>query len=266
MDPETFSSEFRGLQERRPADRDSFNEEFRGASDSLIAKDRPELVGGRGRGAVVLMAVTLMLPVLIGGGLALWYWAVPIGHWLAGDAPRAEPAVEAEPEADEVAPPTPEPAPAPEVEKVFGIRGVPDGEADPTPEPAQPDAPVQPPDPPVQPNPPVQPPVQPNPSNSKLEAVSTNVRGNVGSTAVNASLDQLDAALLDCWAKAGAGGSIELELSFGITRDGTLHAIALGGGSEALHACVRATLPMSGWPAPQAGGEASVSRTWKLGG
>lgn len=191
------------------------------------------------------MAGTLLLPVLIFGGLAMWYWAVPIGRWLSGDAPPAEPTVASEPEmAQQAAPmPTPDPPPEPAVEKVFGIRGAPDGSE---PEPAQADVPVQ-------------------AAGSKIEAVSTNVRGNVGSTAVSASLDKLDTTLASCWAEAGASGSVELELSFGITPDGGLHAIALSGGSEALQACVRAAVPMSGWPGPQVG-EASVSRTWKLGG
>jgi hypothetical protein len=251
--PETFSSELHDVHERRPGDRDSFNDEFRGASDSLIASDRPELVGGRGRGAVIAMAVTLMLPVLIGGGLALWYWSVPIGHWLAGTEPQDESTAEPEPEAAEpvAVTPTPDAPPQPAVEKVFGIRGTPDGS-----EPSPTTAPVQ-----------ADPPLQPDASAGTIAAVSTTVRGNVGSTAVNAELDELDAALLACHAKAGASGSVELVLSFGITRDGNLQAISLGGGSEALHACVREALPTSGWPQPLDGGdgEASVSRTWKLG-
>jgi hypothetical protein len=253
---ETFSSELRDVHERRPGERDSFNDEFRGASDSLIAKDRPELVGGRGRGAVIALVLTLSLPVLIGAPVAIWYWAEPIGHWLAGTEAQVEatePAMEPEPVAPVAVTPTPEP---PAVEKVFGIRGAPDGsDPGPTPEPVQPDAPVQ--DPPLQPDAPA----------SQIEAVSTTVRGNVGSTAVSAELDKLDAALVACWTKTGASGSIELQLDFGITRDGNLRDISLSGGSEALHTCVREALPTSSWPQPLdgGGGEASVNRTWKLG-
>lgn len=195
------------------------------------------------------MFATLMLPVVIGGGLALWYWSVPIGHWLAGTDPQAQPTAEseAEPELVEPAPSTtPAVAPEPAVEKVFGIRGAPDGSEPGGLEPA---------------------PVQPDQPGSSIEAVSTTVRGNVGSTAVNAELDKLDAALLACKAKAGGSEPVELALSFGITRDGHLQAITLGGGSEALHACVREAMPTSGWPQPLdgGGGEATVSRTWKLG-
>jgi hypothetical protein len=252
--PETFSSELRDVHERRGVDRDSFNDEFRGASDSLIAKERPPLVGGRGRGAVVALVVTLMLPLLLGGGIALWVWKVEIGNWLAGNGPQVEPAVapEPSPEANEqaVTTPTPDPPPEPAVERVFGIRGAPDpSEPDPTPEPAQPD-----------------PPAQPTPSSNEVEAVSTTVRGNVASTAVNANLDKVDAALVDCWAKAGVSGPVELELSFGITHDGDLQAVSLRGGSEALQACVRLALPTSSWPQPRNAGETSVTRTWKLGG
>lgn len=236
------------MHERRAGDRDSFNDEFHGASDSLIAKDRPELVGGRGRGAVFAMVATLMLPVVIGGGLAIWYWSVPIGNWLAGTEPQTQPAAEgeAEPELVEPAPSTtPEVPPEPAVEKVFGIRGVPDG-SEPGLEPA---------------------PDQPDQPASDIEAISTTVRGNVGSTAVSAELDKLDAALMACKAKAGGSEPVELELSFGITRDGHLQAIAFNGGSEALRACVREAMPTSGWPQPLdgGGGEATVSRTWKLG-
>jgi hypothetical protein len=254
---ETFSSELGDVHERRRNDRDSFNDEFRGASESLIAKDRPPLVGGRGRGAVIALAIALMLPLLIGGPIAIWYWAVPIGHWLAGTEPVAEP--KPEPEVTEpVAPtPTPEPPPQPTVDKVFGIRGAPEGgQPEPTPEPVQPDLPAQPEPTPEQPDVPA----------GKLEAVSTSVRGSVDSTAVNANLDNLDTALLACWAKAGSNASVDLELSFGIAANGTLQAVAVKGGSEALQACVRDMVPARGWPQPRNGGEASVTRAWKLGG
>jgi hypothetical protein len=268
VERETFSSELRDVHERRPGDRDSFNDEFRGASDSLIEKDRPSMVGGRGRGAVVAMAVVLLLPLLIGGGIALWYWRVPIGSWLAGTEPAAE--IEPEPAAKEqpvIAAPTPDLPPAePAVEKVFGIRGVPDENAPlPTPEPVQPEPPVQP-DPPAQPNPQPIPPVQPTAVGSKIEAVSTNVSGSVESTAVSIALDKLDQPLAACWeqAKAAATEPIELELSITITRDGTMQTYSVGGGNEGLNACVRAAVPSTGWPRPRAG-VASVTRTWKLG-
>jgi hypothetical protein len=259
VERETFSSEFRDVHERRPGDRDSFNDEFRGASDSLIEKDRPSMVGGRGRGAVVAMAVVLLLPLLIGGGIALWVWRVPIGSWLAG----SEPETETEPVAKDpvVAAPIPDLPPAePAVEKVFGIRGAPDENAAlPIPEPVQPEPPVQP-DPPAQPNSPV----QPTPPGSKIEAVSTNVSGTVASTAVSLALDKLDPPLAACWANAGAPEPIELELSLTIARDGSMQTYSLGGGNEGLNACVLAALPSKGWPRPREG-VATVTRKWKLG-
>jgi hypothetical protein len=267
--PETFSSELGDAHEHGDAKRDSFSNEFRGASQSLIETHRPPSINGRGRVGLVF-AIVLLFASLGGGAWALWYWSEPIGQWIAGlgrqtDPADSEPASEAE---QPVAALTPDLPVEPAVEKVFGIRGVPDGSSNdpvplPTPEPPLPSE-TQ----PLQPDPPTQPdaPVQPSPSGGSIQIMSTDVRGKVAASAVNARLAKLDEALAGCWTKAGATGPVELVLRFGIKWNGQAQAISLVGGSEALHGCVRAALPTSGWPQPRDGGEAKVTRTWKLAG
>jgi hypothetical protein len=254
--PETFSSEIGDPQGLDPRDRDSFSTEFRGASDSLIRKDRPEPIGGRGRIGVLLVVLIFLVPVLGFGAFALWYWSESLGNWIAGIGRQTEPATGAEVPVEEAPQEVAtEPLAEPPVEKVFGIKGAPDGTAPlPEPEPVQPELPTQP-DTPVQP---------PQPPATKIETVSTNVRGKVGSSTINSRLAKVDAALPTCWANAGAAGPVELVLGFGIKWNGNLQGISLKGGSETLHACVRKALPTSGWPKPSDGGDASVTRTWKL--
>lgn len=264
MDPETFSSELGDAHEHGEPKRDSFSNEFRGASASLIERDRPPSInGGRGRVALAL-AVVLLFALLGGSGWALWYWREPIGQWIAGLGQQTEPVAESEPEAPALpAAAAPDLPAEPAVEKTFGIRGAPNGsEPLATPEPPQPaTTPQDPTAQPAQPDPPVQPP----PSGGSIQIVSTNVRGKVAGATVNARLAKLDDALAGCWTKAGGTGPIELVLSFGIKWNGRVQSISVRGGSEALHTCVRAALPTSGWPQPRDGGEATVTRTWKLG-
>src|SRR5690349_11103979 len=71
---ETFSSDLRGPEHHDPRDRHSFNSEFIGASDSLIKKDRPALIGGRGWGGILLTIFIVFLPVFAIGGWAVWYF------------------------------------------------------------------------------------------------------------------------------------------------------------------------------------------------
>jgi hypothetical protein len=261
--PETFSSELGDVHEHGKPKRDSFSDEFRGASASLIEKDRPPAIDRSGRVGIAVLLVLLIMAITF-CGFMLWYFAEPIGHWFAGLGRQSEAVAEIEPEAPEPAVAvTPDLPAEPAVEKVFGIRGAPDGSGPlPTPEPSLPEPPLS--EPPVQPPPPV-PPVQPSPSGSNIQIMTTDVRGKVSSSAIETRLAKLDEALAGCWAKAGGTGPVELVLSFGIKWNGSAQGISLRGGSEALHACVRAALPTSGWPQPRDGGEAKVTRTWKLG-
>jgi hypothetical protein len=251
--PETFSSELGELAERARA-HDSFNDEFQGASDSLIRNDRPELVGGRGRTGILLVVLVFLVPILGFAGFALWYWSEPIGSWIAGIGRRADTQVEAPEEVveeDEVAV-VPDLPPA--SDRVFGIKGSPDG-SEPVPEtqPAQPDTPAQP-----------DPQPQPNPPPKAIETVSTDVRGKVGRTSIESRLAKVDAALPACWASESAAGPVELVLTFTIRWNGRVQASTLKGGSENLRTCVRKALPTSGWPQPSDGGEATVTRTWNI--
>lgn len=259
--PETFSSEIGEPHGLDPRERDSFNTEFRGASDSLIRNDRPKPIGGRGRTGIFLIVLVFAAPLLGFAAFALWYWSEPIGSWIAGLGSPGEPAVETESEGEpeEVAAKLDLPA-EPPVEKVFGIKGAPDG-SEPAPEPQQPDPPQQ---PDQQPQPPPDPPPQPDSPGAKIETISTNVRGKVSSSSIHSRLSKVDEALAKCWAGAGAAGPVELVLSFGIKWNGKLQGISLRGGSETLHGCVRQALPTSGWQQPSDGGDASVTRTWKL--
>lgn len=220
--PETFSSDL-GDPGRHRGPQDTFNSEFQGASDSLIRKDRPELIGGRGRLGILLVVSIFAAPVLGFCGFALWYWRVPIGNWLVGGEARVEPVVEAEEEPAAVPPDLPSGPPP-----VFGIRGAPD--------------------------------------DSTIEVVETTVRGAVSISSVDVGLTNLEQPLADCWAKAGAAGSVELVVSFGIEANGNIRDVSVVGGTDSLHGCVRSALPSSGWPPPRNGGAASVSRTWKLAG
>ncbi|WP_106389660.1 hypothetical protein [Enhygromyxa salina] len=264
--PETFNSEIGDVHERR-GDRPSFTNEFVGASDSLIERERPPRPLEVGRGGRRFVAIMIVLAALLGGGgWALWYWSEPISEWFAGIRSEAEDeAVEDEPEVEEPEPAAPEVEPAaPEPEKVFGIAGTPEG----TPS-ADPASTPNPDSTPPSDQPPVEPTPTPSSTSTKVEATATQVSGKVSSSAVSSRLAAVDEALTVCWAeaaKAGTKGPVALQLSLNIKWNGRTNGISVTGGSDALQTCVRKAVPTGGWPQPSDGGDAKVTRKWTLGG
>lgn len=271
--PETFSSEIGHVQ--REDDRASFTNEFRGASDSLIERDRPPRpldVSRRPRR--VLLATVLLAGLLGGGGWALWYWSEPIGEWIASWNPSQAPASTPEPvEPVESAQPEPEQPSEPEPPREFGVKGAPEGsssEAPSTPSPIDTPQP-QPSEPGSEPGEglPVEP-LDTSPSKAASVAIgATSVRGKVASSTVSSRLAPVDAALETCWASAAAKPETKrpasLNLRFGIKWNGRAFGIAVDGDApESVRECVREALPSSGWPQPRDGGEATVTRSWSL--
>lgn len=269
--PETFSSEIGDVHARR-GDQPSFTNEFRGASESLIERERPPgLIDVGRRGRRVALVLVLLVLVLGGGGWALWYWSEPIGEWIlswGADEP-AEPAVAVEPEPADVAPD--EGAASDQPERVFGVQGAGDGgpaapPSDAPPSDAAPsDAAVEPPPPEPAPVVPPAPAVTP----ATIEITATTVQGRVASSTVSARLAPVETALEGCWeqaaAKPGAKRPVDLRLRFSIKWNGRAFGIAVTGGApEAVRTCVRRAVPTSGWPHPSDGGDAVVTRTWTL--
>jgi hypothetical protein len=272
--PETFSSEIGHVQP--DSDRASFNDEFRGASDSLIDRDRPPHpidIGRRTRR--VVFVVMLLAAVFGGGGWALWYWSEPIGEWIASWNRGEAPAPAAAP-SEQVEPAQPEPEPSElEPPRVFGVKGAPEGSETTLVEP-----PIDPSvEPPIDPASPSEPgeglPVEsldaPPPAGKPASVVlgDTSVRGKVASGTVSSRLAAVDAALEACWASAVAKPETKrpatVKLRFGIKWNGRAYAIAVDGDAPAsVTKCVREAVPTSGWPQPRDGGEAQVSRSWSL--
>lgn len=256
---DSFSDEFRGAPEAQK--HDSFSNEFRGVSEPAFRDERPSGVYRRRGGGKLgwILAIIAVALVLFGGGAwAVWYWSEPIGAWLAS---LGETEALAPPEASTEAEPAVEPAPEvpaePPVEKVFGIKGAPEGaDAEPLPTGAE--------GLPVEPLAGPQPTTPPTAART-IETLTTQVRGKVSSGGVGSRLAGVDAALRECWARSAAG-SVELELRFGIKWNGKAHSISVTGGDEALQRCVKQALPSGGWPHPSDGGDASVTRRWKLSG
>ena len=275
---ESFSSELGELPDR-PGD--SFSNEFRGASMSTIERERPPRALDIGRGGRRLMlGLILGLAALGGGGWALWYWSEPIGEWIASWNPSESPAGEAGSAVADGAEPAEPVEPVP-----------PSVEPDPTPVAPEPGTLVEPVPPAPLPQPipggelPVEPldrvdgedplPVEPldrppTGPDGRVEAVSvtaTTVRGRVSESTVTARLAPVDEALAACWAKAAAahGRPANLSLRFTIKWNGRAQGVLVGGDApDAVERCVEEAVPTSGWPQPRDGGEASVSRQWKL--
>lgn len=262
--PETFSDEIHGVHERNGPE-SSFTNEFRGASDSLIERDRPPRALDIGRRARRVFATVVLLgAVLGGGGWALWYWSEPIGEWIASwnrsEAPASTPE-----QIEQVEPAPPEPAPS-EPPPVFGVKGAPEGTIDTPP-------PIDTPDTSGTTEPgeglPVEPLDAPGSKAASVTIGASSVRGKVASTSVNSRLATVDAALEGCWASAAAKPETKrpatVNLRFGIKWNGRTFAIAIDGDApKSVVDCIRKALPSSGWPQPRDGGEATVSRSWSL--
>lgn len=258
--PETFSSEIGHVQRDAGS---SFANEFRGASDSLIERDRPPrpLEASR-RARRIVLSIVLLAGVLGGGGYALWYWSEPIGEWIASWNRSEKPAAEPTPtDADEPAQAESEPVVEPEPEPVV--------EPEPPTEPANPQPTIE--APPIPPGEglPVEPLDVPASKPASVKAGATSVRGKVASSTVTAKLATVDAALEGCWASAAAKPETKrpanVRLRFSIKWNGRAFGVAVDGDApKQLRECVREALPSSGWPQPRDGGEASVSRSWTL--
>lgn len=250
--PETFDSEIGDAHERKKPD-SSFSTEFRGASDSLIERERPSPALDVGRGSGWIVWLILALALLGGGGYALWYWSEPIGAWIAGWK-RDEAAPPAPEQPAEVVPEPAKPEPT-EPEPVFEID----------------DSPTKPPTPVVVGGDelPVEQLDDPN-KPAKIRSGATAARGGkVSLPDVNAKLSAVDTALEGCWESAIADPAtkrpVSLTLRFTIKASGGASAIEVDGGApESVQSCVRSALPSDGWPKPSDGVEANISRTWSL--
>ncbi len=263
--PETFSSEIGDLHERR-GDRPSFTNEFEGASDSLIERERPPRpidVGRRGRRLMFWLIFSLAL--VGGGGWALWYWSESIGEWIASwnASDEPEPTVQPQTEPTPVEQPPAEPKPT----KVFGVKGAPE-DSEPTTPVTPPTIPTDGESLPVVPldSPPAN---QPTVKPASVVTASTSVRGKVSSAKIGSKLAVVDTALKGCWTTAAAKPETKrpasLSSSFSIKWNGRLLSSSVTGDApESVKACVREALPSSGWPQPRDGGEGQVTRTWTL--
>ncbi|MFO7566076.1 MAG: hypothetical protein R6X02_25755 [Enhygromyxa sp.] len=254
--PETFSSEIGDVHER-PQAATSFSTEFRGASDSLIDRERQPRLIGRSRGAKVLVIMVLVAGLLGGGGFALWYWAEPVGEWLASLNPSDAPAPAPEPAPTQPAA-APEPAPK-EPEPTPPLDDPPAGDGasvapTPMPTPIGGELPVEELDNPIKP--------------AKVKSGATSARGRVSIPSVNAKLTAVDTAIEGCWEGAIADPQTKrpatLTLRFTIGQDGGASGISVTGSApSSLTSCVRGALPGSGWPKPS-DAEATITRSWTL--
>jgi hypothetical protein len=256
--PETFDSNIGDEHERERLPDRSFSNEFLGASDSLIERDRParqvDVARRSRRGMYVLM---LLAALLGGGGWAFWYWSQPIGEWIASwgarEQPKPAPVEEPEPAPAQPEPAPPEPAPP---------------EPEPVPEPTAPETPPPRIDPPVSGELPVEPLDIPTAAAS-VAIGATSVRGQVSSATVGSRLAAVDTALGECWtteaAKPETKRPTTVTLRFGIKWNGKTFGVTVEGDvPKAISSCVRTALPTAGWPQPRDGGEATVSRSWTL--
>jgi hypothetical protein len=252
--PETFSSEIADVDERRGEP--SFTSEFRGASDSLIERDRPPRaldIGRRGRR--MMLVLILSVAALGGGGWALWYWSEPIGEWIASFGSDAEQQPAAADEPPPAEPAVVEPPPA-EPEKVFGVKGAPEGSERPSTQP------------PAVTAPPGELPSEPS-KPASVTVASTSIRGKVSSASVGSRLAGVETALQGCWTSAAAKPETKrpatLTVRLGIKWNGRLLSTTIEGDApDSVEGCVREALPGSGWPQPRDGGDATVERSWTL--
>jgi hypothetical protein len=269
---ESFSSEIGDPPGSRG---DSFSNEFRGASASLIERDRPPRnldIGRRARRTIFWLLV--VVGVLGGGGWALWYWSEEVGAWIASwnaddvadDGPEAEAEAEAEGQADVV-----DPAAEPTSETPATSGPAAPGPA-PLPGPIPGELPVEPLDTLDTPGSlagglPVEP-LDTSSSGGRVSVVATTVRGRVTQSRVSARLTAVDEALAGCWTTtvaAAHGRPASLTLRFAIKWNGRLVSVRLTGDApDAVQRCVREALPSGGWPQPTDGGDAQVTREWRL--
>lgn len=266
--PETFSSELGGLQAgRRPP---SFNEEFRGLSDSELRRsDRPEGLRESGR-------LGTWIAVGLGSTLAIAGIAVGAYFGLAALEQRREASTAVEPAPSEASPsePTPsEPPPPPSDPWAETPPIQPGGDPLPWPPPSwerpeptpNPSTPPPPPTPPPEPTP--TPP--PTPSDALATYLDGSTRGRISGLAPR--LTALDQAVQTCWTSAvdrGERGKYTLALAFTIRWNRkAVGIVASGEGTSAtLRECVEQAVPRSGWPEPSDLGDAHVVRRWTLAG
>jgi hypothetical protein len=272
--PETFSSELAGLQERgnRPP---SFNQEFRGLSDSqIVITERPPRERGKlgplGMGVAVVLGVALGVAMVAAGA---YFGLDYLEHRGEAEADEAVPEIEAEVPVPKVEPEPPVDPWAETPPLKYDGEALPwpppnwDGQtpppADPTPTPTPDITPTPTPTPAPTPTP------SPTPSAGKPSAVliDGSIRGKISS--LSARLGAIDQAVATCWTTAvqqGDRGEHTLALSFTIrwNRKATGVAASGDGLSTTMRSCVEQAVPRSGWPEPRDLGEAKVSRRWTL--
>jgi len=226
----------------------------------------------------VVGILVLLLTLGSVGGWALWRWWEPIQSWIAslgseedqGEDP-ADTETSGAPTEDEQPGDTEAEATTGEPARGFGIRGS-GGDPGPTEaatgaDPKSPTEAATSEGGAVDSNP--KPPAAGGAA--KVETLSTDIRGRVARTAVEAKLAKVDTALDSCWTKAAAAGTkgpLELELRFQIRWNRRTSGVKVSGEGvpKAVITCVRRALPGSAWPEPRDMGTAKVSRRWRLGG
>ncbi len=249
---ETFSAEIGDVHERGGARPPSFNDEFRGLSDTEIERlgaNRGHRAGS-GIGKTIAAVVVGML-VIAGTAVGGYFAFSELGPRMfgadVGDETNELPAAQEEPIAEPAQTPASGGAPS---------------EAPPLADPSEPPTEA----------PPVVKPSEPPPAvvpAASVVADSTQVRGRVSTAAVDAHLKAVDQALDECWARAvekGARGPAKVSLRFTIrwNRKAT-HVDASGDSLPAgIESCIEDALPRSGWPEPRDYGDASVTRSWSL--
>jgi hypothetical protein len=254
--PETFSDEIGDVHEQRGGPRHTFSNEFRGASDSLIERERPlrPLEASR-RGRRLVRWVIVIAAALGGAGWALWSWSEPLGEWLLSWGAEDEVATASTPEPEPASPP--QPAPQPEPQQPAALDETPsETTGEPTDEPGSPE-------------PEPEPAPTPTPAKTTVTVRSTRVRGAVSSSRVSTRLAAVDRALQGCWTSAVAKPETkrpaEVTLNFSIRWNGRAQGISVSGDApEDLRRCARDALPITGWPMSSDGGNVTVNRTWTL--
>lgn len=267
--PETFSSE---LGELRAGGRSpSFNDEFRGLSDSQIRQsERSEHARRSSRLGTVLAIGLGSLLAISGIAAGVYFGLAELERRRDADSVAATPSEATAPEPT----PTPEPSPTPPSDPWAETPPLqPSGDPLPWPPPSweRPEPTLSEPTPTPTPSEPTPTPSEPTPSVGQASAtyLDGSTRGQVAGLATR--LAALDQAVQACWSSAverGERGQHTLALAFTIRWNRkAVGVVARGEGTSAtLRECVEKAVPRSGWSEPRDLGDVHVERRWSLSG